>query len=96
MGYRSNSSGEGRTIKSWQGRLKKILESKVVYYSPCQDLLDGYRTRLSDDDVVFCEKVLKYKQNISDKIYLLFSPLFIRDSFLGTLSLKVSILFNKL
>ena len=96
ISYGSNASGEGHMIKSWQSRLKKILESKEVYYSPCQDLLDGYRTRLSDDDVIFCEKVLKYKQNISDKIYLLFSPMFIRDSFLGTLSLKVSILLNKL
>lgn len=96
ISYGNNASGEGHMLKSWIGRLKRMLRGDEIYYSPYQDLFDGFSDKLSDDDKEFCKRVINYKSNVSDKLYLLLSPKFIRDSLLGTLSLKTAILFNKL
>ena len=96
ISYGSNASGEGHMLKSWICRFKKLLKEKEAYYSPCQDLLNGFSDKLSTEDECFCRRVLNYKYNLIDKLYLLFSLKFVRDSLLGTLSLKVAILFNKL
>lgn len=92
----ANASGEGHIIRSWEGRLKKILGGDKVYYSPFRDLLEGYGNQLSSEDKKFISEVEHYKTNLKDKIKLLFSDKFIRDSFLGSLSLKSTILLNRL
>jgi rhamnosyltransferase len=96
ISYGSNASGEGHMLKSWSGRLKRFIFENEIYYSPYQDLIDGFSDKLSEEDKKFCEKVINYKSNFRDKLYLFFSPKFLRDSIIGTLSLKLAILFNKL
>ena len=96
ISYGSNASGEGHMLKSWINRLRKLLFNKEVYYSPCQDLLDGYSDMLSEEDRRFCKRVINYRSRLKDKLYLLFSKKFIRDSILGTISLKTAVLLNKL
>ena len=96
ISYGSNASGEGHMLKSWNDRLKKFFFENEIYYSPYQDLIDGFSDKLSEEDKGFCEKAINYKSNYTDKLYLLLSPKFLRDSIIGTISLKLAILFNKL
>lgn len=91
-----NASGEGHMINSWMNRLKGFRRKEHLYLTPYNDLLEGYSDNLSNEDIHFINKVQNYKWSIKDKISLLLSRTFIRDSFVGTLSLKLAILFNKL
>lgn len=92
----SNASGEGHMLKGWINRFKMLLGNGQVYYSPYKDLEVGYNSMLTQDDKSFIKKVVNYKNNIFDKLSLLFSRKFVRDSILGTISLKATILVNKL
>lgn len=74
----------------------KLFKHGNIYYAPYEDLMDGYSDRLTADDKQFLKKITAYRRDIGAKLTLLFSPRFIRDSILGTLSLKAAILFNKL
>ena len=96
ISYGNNASGEGHMMNSWFGRLKKLVFEKEAYYSPWQDLLEGYSNILSVEDKKFCQRWMNYKHSMKDKLYLLFSPKFIRDSVFGTISLKTAVLLNKL
>ncbi len=91
-----NASGEGHIIRGWIGRLKILLEKPQAYYFPYMDLIVGYSDLLNVEDRQFIYKVENYKKSICDKLSLLFSRKFVRGSVLGTISLKVAILFNKL
>lgn len=95
ISHGNNASGEGHLLKSWKGRLKKIFHSNA-YYNPTIDLLQGYGELLDDKDLTFIKSIIHYKSSIKDKLKLLFNRSFIRSSFIGTLSLKINILFNKL
>ncbi len=96
ISYGNNASGEGHMVKSWIGRLRKLFNDEEAYYSPCKDLIEGLQVMLSKEDKSFCAKIIGYKENFRDKLYLFFSPKFIRDSLLGTVSLKLAVLCNKL
>ncbi len=96
ISHGNNASGEGHTLGSWAGRFKKFFTGGAVYYTPYDDLLEGYRERLRKQDLEFIEKAKTYKQSIFKKSSLFFSPHFVRDSILGTVSLKVAVLLNKL
>lgn len=96
ISYGTNASGEGHMISSWKHRFSKLIHEQEAYNSPYQDLLHGFEDKLCSDDKLFIHRVLNYKTSILYKFYLLFSPKFIRDSVLGTLSLKTAILFNKI
>ena len=96
ISHGSNASGEGHTLSSWKNRLKLFFKHGNIYYAPYEDLMEGYGDRLTADDKQFLKKIKTYRRDIGAKFSLLFSPRFIRDSILGTLSLKAAILFNKL
>ena len=88
----ANASGEGHILRSWEGRFKKIFDGEKVYYSPFNDLQAGFSGKLSIEDKKFISEI----EHLKDKIKILFSDKFIRDSILGTLSLKSTILLNRL
>ena len=92
ISHGNNASGEGHTIGSWKGRLKKFFSDSQVYYLPIADLIEGYGDKLTDDDRMFLSKLQMYKHSLCDKLSLLFSTKFIRDSIMGTISLKIAIL----
>lgn len=98
ISHGSNASGEGSIKRSWKGRLKKYFTSPTVYYAPANELLTcpAYKKLLNKEDIVFLQKIIYYKSNFTDKLSLLFSIKFRRASLLGTISLKIAILFNKL
>lgn len=96
ISYGNNASGEGHMLNSWLGRLKKLVYDEEAYYSPWQDLLEGYENILSENDRRFCQRLMNYKHSMREKLHLLLSPKFIRDSFFGTISLKTAVLLNKL
>lgn len=96
ISHRNNASGEGHTIGSWRKRLSKYFTHDFIYYLPIADLVQGYGDMLSEGDKRFINKLKTYKQSLPVKMSLLFSTHFIRDSILGTLSLKTAILLNRL
>lgn len=96
ISHGNNASGEGHMIGSWKGRLKKFFEGGTVYYTPFLDLEKGYADMLSKTDKKFILKLKYYKKSFKAKLSLLFSFQFVRDSILGTCSLKMAVLFNKL
>lgn len=96
ISHGNNASGEGHMIGSWKGRFKKFFGGDAVYYSPYDDLLDGYKERLTKQDIQFIECLKMYKRSLMKKTALILSPYFVRDSVIGTISLKMAILFNKL
>lgn len=96
ISHGNNASGEGHIIGSWKGRFKKFFGGGAVYYSPYDDLLVGYKERLTKQDIQFIECLKMYKCSLLKKTLLILSPYFIRDSVIGTISLKMAILFNKL
>lgn len=96
ISHGNNASGEGHTVGSWKGRLRKFFSDSSVYYLPLPDLIEGYNDMLTNDDKSFLKILLTYKHSFRAKSQLLFSTHFIRDSIMGTLSLKMAILLNKL
>ena len=96
ISHGNNASGEGHIIGSWKGRFKKFFGGGAVYYSPYDDLLVGYKERLTKQEIQFIECLKMYKGSLMKKTLLILSPYFIRDSVIGTISLKMAILFNKL
>ena len=96
ISHGNNASGEGHMIGSWKGRLKKFFAGGTVYYTPFLDLEKGYADMLSKTDKEFILKLKYYKKSFKAKLSLLFSFQFVRDSILGTCSLKMAVLFNKL
>jgi rhamnosyltransferase len=96
ISHGNNSSGEGHMCQSWLSRFRRIFKSEEVYYNPLDDLLEGYSDLLSDKDILFLNRLKNYKSSLKDKFYLLTSPRFIRDSFFGTISLKLCILLNRI
>ena len=96
ISHGNNASGEGHMIGSWKGRLKKFFAEGTVYYTPFLDLEKGYADMLSKTDKEFILKLKCYKKSFKAKLSLLFSFQFVRDSILGTCSLKMAVLFNKL
>lgn len=96
ISHGNNASGEGHIIGSWKGRLNKYFGHNPIYYQPIADLVKGYEEMLSHEDKQFIGKVQTYRHSLPAKMSLLFSMQFIRDSIIGTLSLKVAILLNRL
>ena len=96
ISHGNNASGEGHIIGSWKGRFKKFFGGGAVYYSPYDDLLVGYKERLTKQEIQFIECLKMYKGSLMKKTLLILSPYLIRDSVIGTISLKMAILFNKL
>lgn len=96
ISHGNNASGEGHTLGCWGKRLRSFFRKGNIYYSPADDLLVGYGNFLNKEDKTFIEKLKSYRHSVSDKFFLLFSVKFIRDSIIGTLSLKMAILFNRL
>lgn len=91
-----NASGEGHMLRSWHKRMIYFFSESPIYYRPWNDLLLGYHDLLSETDIVFINRLCIYKKSLKNKIYLLVSRKFVRDSIIGTVSLKVSILLNRL
>ena len=96
ISYGNNASGEGHLIGSWLSRFKSFFSGNTVYYMPYSDLEEGFKRRLTDSDLEFLYRVKTYKKSLKNKLSLLFSINFVRDSFMGTCSLKLAILLNKL
>lgn len=96
ISHGNNASGEGHTIGSWKGRLNKFFGQGQIYYLPIEDLVQGYGDMLLQEDKRFIVKLATYKQSLYTKISIMFSKHFVRESIMGTLSLKAAILLNRL
>lgn len=94
INHGENASSDGHLWKSRYGRLKKILENQG-YVNPAKDLLEGYSSRLSIEDIDFLKKTIIYKDNLKSRIDLSFDKDFRRIAISGTLALKWCILFGQ-
>lgn len=96
ISHGNNASGEGHILNSWKERINGFWGKQHLYLTPYDDLIEGYYDMLTSSDIRFVNKIFNYRHSFKDKLSLLTSKKFIRDSFLGTISLKTAILFNKL
>jgi glycosyltransferases involved in cell wall biogenesis len=96
ISHGTNASSEGHLLKSWKERLYRFKSKQPIYYFPCDDLLRLCNDRLSNQDKEFIYRLKNYKISFKDKMSLMFSRSFVRTSILGTISLKLSILLNRL
>lgn len=93
--YSDSSSSDGNIKLGRQGRVKDFLSGKSTYINPAEELLAGYRSRLSPEDVRFLEELIDYKQSLSDRMKLVFDGGFRRESGAATSFLKLNILLGR-
>lgn len=94
--YDTNTSDAGRPIKGYYAKLKNIFSDTSAYFNPAPALLKGYADLINKTDSEFLDLLLNYKHDFRKKLRLLFSLRFRRFSLIGTLSLKIAILMNKI
>ena len=90
----NNASAEGCLVKGWYKRLKKF-KGNDVYLVPAKTIFTSYFDNLSPDDKKFLKILLDYQTNLKHKIFLLVDPKFRKKNIIGTISLKIAILSNK-
>lgn len=86
----SNVTDTGNLIKTRLERLKRL-----NYINPINDLLEGYGEELEIEDINMLNKFALYKDKMRYKISILFSKDFRRNSFIGTIGVKLAVLLNK-
>ena len=93
--YDNNSSDDGNKNKGRVKRLKTLFLGGVAYMNPAKDLIDGYNDLLSDEEKVFLQYIVHYKEKLSYKVKLFTDKAFRKPSISATALLKVAILMNK-
>nr|WP_300815738.1 glycosyltransferase [uncultured Acetatifactor sp.] len=93
--YSSSVTGEGTRLSGIKYRVKETLKGKS-YINVADELINYYNDLLSDEDRIFLEMMVHYQNNLKYKFELLRDCEFRRKSILGTVVLKMGILFNKL
>lgn len=91
--YNTSVTGEGTKKTGILYRLKKTINKKS-YPNISVALLEHYSDLLLPKDKEFLLTIKNYKKNFRDKAALLFDSSFKRSNLMGTLSLKLGILFN--
>lgn len=91
--YENSVTGEGTKKSGIMYRLRETLRKKS-YPNFSYTILSNYHDLLSKDDYIYLQRIANYKHNLLDKIYLLCDFGFKRLNPLGTISLKIGILFN--
>lgn len=91
--YDTSVTGEGTKITGIKYRLKQTLRKKS-YPNVCLYLLNFYGDLLNNEDKEFLLRIKNYKYNFRDKMKLFFDKDFKRTTFMGTISLKIGILFE--
>jgi len=81
-------------IKSIKIKMK-LFKNKYFYSYLINDILNGYVDILKSEDCRMLEKISKYKTSFSKKVSLLLNEHMKRNTFIGTLFLKLLILFSK-
>lgn len=74
--------------------LKKVKTNKRPTQKCAQIIMDSYKDYLSEVDQKYFNHVINYSTRLKDKVWLLFSPCVKRHSIVGTLKLKLKIIFN--
>lgn len=91
--YSTSVTGEGTRKTGIIYRIKRTLDGKS-YVNIASYLLGYYGDLLTPIEKRFLERIEDYKKRLSDRMYLIFDPNFCRDSFSGTIALKIGILFG--
>lgn len=92
--YSSSVTGEGTRLSGIKYRVKETLQGKS-YINVADELINYYNDLLSDEDRTFLQMLIYYKENLKYKFDLLRDCEFRRKTILGTVMLKIGILFNK-
>lgn len=91
--YHTSVTGEGTKKTGIIYRIQKSLNQKS-YPNVAAYLLRSYSDLLCYKEKVFLEHIVNYKTNLRSKLLLLTDKEFCRDSFMGTMALKIGILCN--
>ena len=91
--YDNSLTGEGTKKSGITYRLRETLRKKS-YPNFAHAILVKYPDLLSKEDYIYLQRIDNYKHNLLDKLYLLCDLNFKRINMLGTISLKMGILFN--
>lgn len=91
----NNTSGYGKTKKTtlfinfWRKEFRK-----KIYPPYALELVNGYKSMLSKEEISELETVIYYKNSLENKKKLILSSKVHRQSLIGTMALKFAILFN--
>lgn len=91
----NNTSGYGKTKKTalfinfWRKEFRK-----KIYPPYALELVNGYKSMLSKEEILELETVIHYKNSLENKKKLILSSKVHRQSLIGTMALKFAILFN--
>ena len=91
INHGTNASGAGHIYKSRFGRLRNICKENI-YPNAAKDILDIYSDLLLKEDEVFLKRTLDARNNLSDRLKLIFDLDFRRKFLIGTLGLKYVVL----
>lgn len=91
--YTSSVTGEGTKKSGIKYRIQETKE-KQSYPNVSKELLDHYSDKLTKADKKFLKKLINYKYNFKDKMFLMFDSSFRRKTVKGTLMLKAGIMCN--
>ena len=93
--YLHNSSTDGNISEGRAKRFKAFFSDKLIYMNPVEDLLNGYRELLTEEDIIFLSVVRSYKTSIWNKMKIVLDPNFRRENLKSTLFFKMIILLGK-
>lgn len=92
--HQDNASVSGDAAKSRQKRLKNFF-SYGNYHNPSQDLLNGYADLLSKEEIRYLKCLKDARTSMACRLKLFCDKEFIRSTFIGTVSLKLTILLGR-
>ena len=93
--YSNSTSSDGDYKAGRVNRLKDLMSSGDAYMVPADDLLNGYKALMKDEDIETLSKIINYKHSAKDKLKLIFDSEFRRPSKSSTMILKLAILTNR-
>jgi hypothetical protein len=93
ISHGDNVSSAGDDKVTLKKRKKQIFK-QGAYMNFASTLLDFYSDLLSQKQINYLKMITDYKKSFCKRIFLFFSPTFVRFSLLGTISLKLHILLG--
>lgn len=91
--YGSSVTGEGTKKSGIRYRFKESLKRKS-YPNVAKELLEVYDDQIVTKDRLFLNRINTYRNSVKSKFALLFDPTFKRHTLMGSIILKLGIVFN--
>lgn len=93
--YTNNESSDGNILKGRIKRIKSLFGRRIMYMNPAKDLLEGFNNYLSEEDKLFLNRIITYKNSWRSKFLLITDNNFRRPSKGSTIFLKFVTMINR-